>query len=150
MKKILIPIDGSALSVKIGEKAVELGKLIDAELIFITVINMPSEDKYAYFGMTVENQFSANRKEMLNKLMQQESKMLNIIVRNLDTGNLKVTQKLLVGRPAAEILKFAEEENINYIFMGRRGFSLVQRFFVGSVTQKVISAAPCPVIVING
>lgn len=76
--------------------------------------------------------------------------MLNIIVRNLDTGNLKVTQKLLVGRPAAEILKFAEEENINYIFMGRRGFSPVQRFFVGSVTQKVISAAPCPVIVING
>lgn len=139
MKKILIPIDGSPLSVKIGEKAVELGKLIDAELIFITVINMPSEDKYAYFGMTVENQFSANRKEMLNKLMQQESKMLNIIVRNLDTGNLKVTQKLLVGRPAAEILKFAEEENINYIFMGRRGFSPVQRFFVGSVTQKVIS-----------
>ena len=53
MKKILIPIDGSPLSVKIGEKAVELGKLIDAELIFITVINMPSEDKYAYFGMTV-------------------------------------------------------------------------------------------------
>jgi nucleotide-binding universal stress UspA family protein len=86
MKKILIPIDGSPLSVKVGENAVQLGKLIDAELIFITVVNMPSEEKYAHFGMTVENQFIANRKEML----------------------------------------------------------------VDSVTQKVISAAPCPVIVING
>ncbi|HPX00134.1 MAG TPA: universal stress protein, partial [Sedimentibacter sp.] len=150
MKKILIPIDGSPLSVKVGESAVKLGKLINAELIFITVINMPSEEKYEHFGMTVENQFSANRKEMLNKLMQQESRMLNIIVRNLDTVDLKVTQKLLVGRSAAEILKFAEEEYVDYIFMGRRGFSPVQRFFVGSVTQKVISAAPCPVIVING
>ncbi len=150
MKKILIPIDGSPLSVKIGEKAVQLGRLIGAELIFITVINMPSADKYAYFGMNIENQFTVNHEEMLKKLMQQESKMLNIIVRNLDIGDLKVIQKLLVGRPAAEIIKFAEEENIDYIFMGRRGFSLVERFFVGSVTQKVISAAPCPVIVING
>ena len=58
---------------------------------------MPSEDKYAYFGMTEENQFSINRKEMLSKLMKQEAKMLNIIVRNLDTGDLKVSQKILVG-----------------------------------------------------
>lgn len=97
MKKILVPIDGSPLSVKVGESAVKLGKLIGAELIFITVINMPSEDKYAYFGMTEENQFSINRKEMLSKLMKQEAKMLNIIVRNLDTGDLKVSQKILVG-----------------------------------------------------
>ena len=150
MKKILIPIDGSPLSVKVGESAAELGKLLGAELIFITVINMPSEEKYAHFGMTIGNQFSANRKEMLKKLKQQETKMLNIIVRNLDTGDLRVSKKLLVGRSAAEIIKFAEEENVDYIFMGRRGFSPVQRFFVGSVTQKVISAAPCPVIVING
>jgi hypothetical protein len=81
----------------VGESAVKLGKLIGAELIFITVINMPSEDKYAYFGMTEENQFSINRKEMLSKLMKQEAKMLNIIVRNLDTGDLKVSQKILVG-----------------------------------------------------
>lgn len=150
MKKILIPIDGSPLSVKVGESAAELGRLIGAELIFITVINMPSEEKYAHFGMTIEKQFSSNRKEMLNKLMQQESKMLNIIVRNLDTGDLKVSKKLLVGRSATEILKIANEENVDFIFMGRRGFSSVQRFFVGSVTQRVISAAPCPVIVING
>lgn len=150
MKKILIPIDGSPLSVKVGESAAELGKLLGAELIFITVINMPSEEKYAHLGMTIGNQFSANRKEMLKKLKQQETKMLNIIVRNLDTGDLRVSKKLLVGRSAAEIIKFAEEENVDYIFMGRRGFSPVQRFFVGSVTQKVISAAPCPVIVING
>lgn len=150
MKKILIPIDGSPISVKAAEKAVALGKLINGELIFITVVNMPSEEKYAYFGMNVENQFTANRKEMLNKLMQEETKMLKIVVRNLDTGNLKVTQKVLVGRTAAEIIKVAEEEKIDYIFIGRRGFSPVERFFVGSVTQKVISAAPCPVIVVNG
>ena len=149
MKKILIPVDGSPTSVKAAEKAAVLGKLIGGELIFISVINMPSEEKYAYFGMKVEKQFTSNRKEMLAKLIQEETKMLKIVVRNLDTGDLKVTQKVLVGRTAAEIIKIAEEEKIDYIFMGRRGFSPVVRFFVGSVTQKVISAAPCPVVVVN-
>ncbi len=150
MKKILIPVDGSPTSVKAAEKAAALGKLINGELLFITVVNMPSEEKYAYFGMNVEQQFTANRKEMLAKLIQEETKMLKIIVRNLDTGDLKVTQKVLVGRTAAEIIRIAEEEKIDYIFMGRRGFSPVERFFVGSITQKVISASPCPVIVVNG
>lgn len=150
MRKLLIPIDGSPASVKAAEKAIALGKLIDSDLIFITVVNIPSEEKYSYFGMNVENQFITKRKEMLNRLIEEETKMLKIVVRNLETGDLKVTQKILVGKTAAEIIKFAEEEKIDYIFMGRRGFSPVERFFVGSVTQKVIASAPCPVIVVNG
>ncbi len=150
MRRILIPIDGSPASIKAAEKAVELSKLINGELIFITVVNMPSEDKYAFFGMNVEQQFTINRKEMIDKLVQEETKMLSIVVRNLDIGNLKEAQKIIVGKPAEEITKCAAEEKIDYIFMGRRGFSPVERFFIGSVTQKVISSAPCPVVVVNG
>ena len=149
MRRILIPIDGSPASIKAAEKAVELSKLINGELIFITVVNMPSEDKYAFFGMNVEQQFTINRKEMIDKLVQEETKMLSIVVRNLDIGDCKVSQKVIVGKPADEIIKLAEEEKADYIFMGRRGFSPVERFFIGSVTQKVISTSPCPVIVVN-
>ncbi len=149
MRKLLIPIDGSSVSIKAAEKAIALGKLIDSELIFVTVVNMPSEEKYARFGMNVEQQFIANRKEMLAKLIQEETKMLKIVVRNLDTNGLKVIQKVLVGKAASEIIKIAEEEKVDYIFMGRRGFSTVERFFIGSVTQKVLASAPCPVIVVN-
>lgn len=150
MKKILIPVDGSPTSIKAAEKALALGKLIDSELIFLTVVNMPSEEKYAFFGINVENQFIANRKEMLNRLIEEETKMLKILVRNLDVDDLKVSQKILVGKTSEEIVKFAEEEKIDYIFMGRRGFSPVERFFVGSVTQKVIASSPCPVTIVNG
>lgn len=150
MRKLLIPIDGSQASIKAAEKAIALGKLINSELIFITVVNMPTEEKYARFGMNVEQQFIANRKEMLAKLVQEETKMLKIVVRNLDTNGLKATQKVLVGKAATEILKIAEEEKVDYIFMGKRGFSPVERFFIGSVTQKVLASAPCPVIVVNG
>lgn len=150
MKKILVPFDGSFASEKAAKKAVEMGKLINAELTFITVVNTPTEDKYSYFGMTVEQAFIAHRKEMLKKLIQEETKMLDILVRNLNYDNLVVAKKVVVGKAADEILKIAEEENFDLIVMGRRGFSNFERFFIGSITQKVISQAPCPVMVING
>ncbi len=150
MKKILIPVDGSLASQKAAKKAVEIGQLINAELTFITVVNLPTEDKYSYFGMSVEQAFIANRKEMLKKLIQEESKMLDILVRNLDYENLVTVKKVVVGKAADEILKIATDEKFDLIVMGRRGFSNFERFFIGSITQKVISAAPCPVMVING
>ena len=149
MKKILIPIDGSKASQNSAEKAVSIGKLLNADLTFITVVNLPTEDKYSYFGMNVENAFTANRKEMMKKLIYEETRMLDIIVRNLDTDNLQVTKKVITGKAAEEIIKLAGDENFDLIVMGRRGFSNFERFFVGSITQKVISAAPCPVMVIN-
>ena len=150
MKKLLIPIDGSPVSIKAAEKAIALGRLLESELTFVSVVNMPSEDKYASYGMNIEQQFSANRKEMIKKLIQEETKMLKIIVRNLDIDNIKVVQKVIVGRPAAEIIKLAEEEHFDYIFIGRGGSSAIDRLFVGSVAQKVIAASPCPVVVVNG
>ena len=150
MKKILIPIDGSKASQLAAEKAVSVGKLLNAELTFITVTNLPSEDKYSYFGMTVENAFVSHRKEMLKKLIQEETKMLDIIVRNLEYGELHITKKVLIGKAAEEILKLATDEKYDLIVMGRRGFSTFERFFIGSITQKVIASAPCPVMVING
>lgn len=150
MKKILIPVDGSKASQLSAEKAAAVGKLLNAELTFVTVVNLPSEDKYSYFGMTVETAFVANRKEMMKKLMNEEAKMLDIIVRNIDVGDLQVAKKVLVGKAAEEIVKIAAEEKFDLIVMGRRGFSSFERFFIGSITQKVIAASPCPVMVING
>ncbi len=150
MKKILVPVDGSSASEKAARKAVEIGKLINAELTFITVVNLPTEDKYSYFGMTVEQAFIAHRKEMLKNLIQEETKMINILVRNLDCEDLVTYKKVLTGKAADEILKIASDENFDLIVMGKRGLSNIDRIFVGSITQKVLAQASCPVMVING
>lgn len=149
MKKILVPVDGSKASQKAAEKAVSIGKLLNAEMTFVTVVNLPSEDKYSYFGMNVETAFDANRKEMMKKLIHEETKMLDIIIRNIDYENLQINKKIITGEPAVEIVKLASEEGFDLIVMGKRGFSKFERFFVGSVTQKVISSSPCPVMVVN-
>lgn len=149
MKKILVPIDGSKASQKAAEKAVSIARSFGSEVTFITVVHLPSEDKYAMFGINVQTAYQANRKVMLKELISQESKMLDIIVRNTDCKDVTLNKKVLVGIPYEEIIKEASEGNFDLIVMGRRGFSDIERFFIGSVTQRVIAGASCPVLVIN-
>ncbi|MDD2496457.1 MAG: universal stress protein [Tissierellia bacterium] len=149
MKKILVPIDGSKASQKAAEKAISLAKEFGYEVKFISVVNVPTDDKYAIFGVNVQTAFNANRKEMLKELMEKETKMLNRIIKNLDASDVKVEQVVIAGIPYEEILKVAKEENFDIIVMGRRGFSNIERFFIGSVTQRVIAGSTCPVLVVN-
>lgn len=149
MKKILVPIDGSTASIKAAEKAIEIAKLFNSYVTFVTVVNLPSEDKYSYFGLNVQTAFESNRKVMLKELINEETKMLNIIVNDLDVSNLNIEKKVIVGIAYKEIIKLSNNEKFDLIIMGRRGFSNIERFFVGSVTQRVLSEASCPVLVVN-
>ena len=47
------------------------------------------------------------------------------------------------------ILETGKGVKADLIVMGNRGFSKIKRFFVGSVAQRVISEATCPVLVIH-
>ncbi len=149
MKKILVPIDGSKASRKAAEQAISIAKQFGSVVKLVTVVNLPSEEKYAFFGVNVQNAFYANRKEMLKELINQESKMLSSIIRTLDYADVKLDKLVLEGVAYEQILKLSKEENFDLIVMGRRGFSNIERFFIGSVTQRVISDAHCPVLVVN-
>lgn len=150
MKKILVPVDGSKTSQKAAERAVLLAKHFDSEINFITVVKKPNDDKYSIFGLNVENAFKINQKEMLKQLIYQETKMLNIIIRNIDCEGLKVNKEILTGKSVyEEIIKTAKEGNYDLIVMGKRGLSAMDRFFIGSVTQRVLAGSPCPVLIIN-
>lgn len=149
MKKILVPIDGSKASRKAAEQAISIAKQFGSEIKLVTVVNLPSEEKYAFFGVNVQNAFYSNRKAMLKELIDQENKMLNSIIDTLDYADIKLDKIVLEGVAYEQILKLSKEENYDLIVMGRRGFSHIERFFIGSVTQRVISDAHCPVLVVN-
>lgn len=150
MKKILVPVDGSKVSQIAAQKAADLAKILGSEVTFLTAVCIPTDDKYNHFGLNVENAMHANIKEMTKNLIEQETKMLKVIVRNLELGEIKFEQKVLACNKASEIIiKTAKDGNYDLIVMGRRGFSTIERFFIGSVTQRVLSDSPCPVLVIN-
>ncbi len=54
------------------------------------------------------------------------------------------------GRPAEEITELAEELGVGLVITGSRGLNAVKRLVVGSVSEGVVSLAPCPVLVVRG
>ena len=52
----------------------------------------------------------------------------------------------LRGDPAEAILEVAEEKQVDLIVVGTRGLSALERFFLGSVAERVARHAPCPVL----
>lgn len=146
MKKILVPIDGSHVSKKAAEEAIELSNKYDSKLIFVYVVD--TRGIYTYdVGGIISVPF--NYPKITEELIQVKTKFLDAFVSTLAIENKDIEKVVLHGEPSDKIIDYANKEKVDLIVMGRRGFSKIQRFFVGSVTQRVISDAPCPVLIIN-
>lgn len=146
MKKILVPIDGSDVSRKAAEEAIELSNRYDSKLIFVYVVD--TRGIYTYdVGGIISVPF--NYPKITEELIQVKTKFLDAFVSTLSIEGKDIEKVIMHGEPSDKIIEYANNEKVDLIVMGRRGFSKIQRFFVGSVTQRVISDAPCPVLIIN-
>ena len=56
---------------------------------------------------------------------------------------------LLTGSPFLEIIQYAKENNVDLIVMGTHGHSGLVHVLLGSVTERVVRKAPCPVLTIR-
>ena len=61
----------------------------------------------------------------------------------------KLETRVLMGSPAEKILELAKQENIDLIIMGAHGRKGLERVFFGSVADKVVTGALCPVTTIH-
>ena len=60
-----------------------------------------------------------------------------------------VDTKIAVGPVAEEIVRIGEEGNYDYIVVGTRGMSGFKRMLIGSVAEKVVLHAHCPVVIVR-
>lgn len=128
-KKILVATDGSASSVKTVDFAVDEARLWKADLFIIYVIetglfsSMPPDS-------TIELMYSMLEKE------GQEA--LDYGIEKSHTSGVHVSTAILKGHAGSEILKFAEEKDVDLIVLGSHGKSDVDRLLLGSVTDHVV------------
>jgi nucleotide-binding universal stress UspA family protein len=57
--------------------------------------------------------------------------------------------RVLMGKPAEKILELVKNEQIDLIVMGAHGRKGLERVFFGSVADRVVTEAPCPVVTIR-
>jgi nucleotide-binding universal stress UspA family protein len=60
----------------------------------------------------------------------------------------RATTAVVVGAPANEIVRYAEQHGADVIVLGSHGHGLVRRFLLGSVADKMVRQAPCAVLVV--
>jgi nucleotide-binding universal stress UspA family protein len=145
MKKILVPIDGSIASINAAKKAVEVAKHYGSDITFITVAKVPQLSEYKGFDKNWMDDYD----KLVTKIKEEETKMLDSLIQKLDFVEIKCSKIIASGEPYDEILRIATEGRFDLIVMGRRGMSKIRRFVLGSVTQRVISESPCPVLVVQ-
>ena len=69
--------------------------------------------------------------------------------KKVEAEKIEFEKLLLNGNPVEEILNIADEGNFDLIVIGIRGMSKIKKFLVGSVSDRVIKHALCPVLVVK-
>ncbi len=138
--RILIPTDGSETSERAAEHGVKLAKVTGAEVIYLYVIDISS-----FSGIPTEAIW-----ENMRGLLEEEGKSsLSKVEAIAKENDVKVESIVKEGIPSEDISKTAEEKQVDVIVMGTAGRSGLDKLLLGSVTEKIIRTAPCPVLVIR-
>ncbi|MCL1631004.1 universal stress protein [Sporolactobacillus sp. CPB3-1] len=145
MYRILVPVDGSEPAFRAVQEAVSIasGKK-DAEITLIYV--SPSPVYFPFYSM-VGPSLDADVKQIEEK---EGNQMLEDIIRKV-SPNASVTfrKKHLYGIAAQEICDYANDTKKDLIVMGNRGMGAFGQVILGSVSNKVLHLAKCPVMIVK-
>lgn len=139
LKKILVPTDFSAYSNGALDYAATLAKQFGAEIVLVHVIES------MYYSVT--DTFTVV--DHLWALETTANALLDNTRAQVAEKNVPVKSRLESGSAAEEILKAAEEEKADLIVMGTRGRTGVSHLLLGSVAEKVVRQASCPVLTVR-
>ena len=138
LKRILVPTDFSETSKAAVKYAMALAQAFGGKLHVLHVSEKASTDMATEFPLGIEaSTQDAVRERLLKILTPKEEKALHpeFVMR--------------AGAPHVEIVRYASEHNIDLIVMGTHGRGLVAHAVMGSVAEKVVRKAPCPVLTVR-
>ena len=141
IKKILCAVDFSSVSEKVADSAKSLAKPLGAEVICIHVV--PSGTIYADFGIPM------NSMETFCTTMVSEGEKTLAEFMERHFSDMNHRGKVTCGDFSEEILNCAKEEQADMIVMGTHGRKGMDRLLFGSVAEKVLRQAPCPVVAVR-
>lgn len=84
-----------------------------------------------------------------HSLREEGTRVLEKAASLLPTSCGQVSQHLEIGDPAQVILSMAQNQSVDLIIMGSRGLGAIQEHVIGSVSHRVTTHAPCPVLLIK-
>ncbi|HEX6282533.1 MAG TPA: universal stress protein [Nitrososphaera sp.] len=146
--RILVAVDGSDTSMKAADYAITLAKNSsnEAEIFVINVVDLPPIFKLLP---------SDTRKQLIRIGRQQASQIFDTIDEMAKSHDVKTnrinTEMVETSSVSAadEIIRYAQEKDVDLIVVGTKGRSGMSKALLGSVASKVVTYSPCSVLVVR-
>jgi nucleotide-binding universal stress UspA family protein len=139
-KRILIPLDGSALAEQALPHAITQARHFEAELVLLQILApLPSAP---LMGEVARGRAQAS-------LNASASEYLEHIVPRVQEHDTPVRVATVEGSPHVQITEFVEANEVDLIVMSTRGQSGLSRWLMGSVADRVVRGATVPVLLVR-
>ncbi|NWG34905.1 MAG: universal stress protein [Chloroflexi bacterium] len=137
-ERILLAVDGSDHAVHAAKVAAALARCMKAELrILVVYAPIPP-----YLG-------EPNLQQAINARLDESQAILQKAVEAVGDIPGEIHTEVLEGDAAETIIEVAKVRNSDLIVMGSRGLGRLAGLLLGSTSQKVVSHAPCPVLIVR-
>jgi nucleotide-binding universal stress UspA family protein len=134
---ILVAYDGSPQAQRATELAFLLAEAMRSSVIVFAVIRPPEPAARAELNAVLDD--AREHYEQSFAQLREQAKRRGV---ELET-------EIEIGHPAEHIVHRAEQTHTELIIMGRRGISSFQRWMLGSISERVLRYAHCPVMVVH-
>ncbi|MGY3534487.1 universal stress protein [Bradyrhizobium sp. USDA 4452] len=141
MTSIMVATDGSAGASRAVETAAEIAKALACDLLIVTVADRLLGEEVRQLPHT-----GVSTGDVLEALTAQTLKTAEARAHQL--GVQRVEVKTSWGDVTQSLLDIAADRSTKLIVVGRRGRGRLAGLLLGSVSQKLVSLAPCPVVVV--
>jgi universal stress protein A len=142
IKRILVPVDFSAQSLKALHYALSFADQYGAKLIVLNVVEpavYPSE--LGYIPSEIE--------ALHENVMKNAKERLQDLVTNRLPREIPAEYRVRVGSPYLEIAAAAKEMEADMIVIATHGYTGLRHVFLGSTAERVLRHAPCPVLTVR-
>ena len=138
--RMLVAIDGSKMSNKALKSALQIAKERYSK---VGVIHVEKN------VMISENMTTDSIDEIYSKINHEVDALFDEAKALAEDEDLEIDTHYVMGDPAVQIVKTAEQGNYQLIVMGSRGLGAIKGIVMGSVSYKVLQLSHCPVLIIK-
>jgi nucleotide-binding universal stress UspA family protein len=143
IKRILAPTDFLAPSLAAVDEAASLARRFGAEVVLLHVHEPP------YVGNPDPYVVSASFRLLVAERRRLAGEQMGMVQNRLSGQHAKCRALIGAGRPAEEIVAAARKQKADLIVMATRGHTGAKRLLLGSVAERVVRGAPCPVLTLR-
>lgn len=146
-RTLLVPLDGSKFAESVLPHVVALTKQRGVELVKVVLLRV--YEKPFITADYPEPDEEAHEKRIINHFKQEAEQYLEKVEKRLADAGLNVEKEVLMGKPADEITKYANNNHPNLIVMATHGSSGLSVWEYGDIADKILRGVSSPIFLVR-